>query len=285
MKRVFGLWVILLLVVVECLWALDITAGAKFDIGHHYFNSESYEVDLGSLAAKTRFNSAFSVGVYGILDLGPYIAVQAEVIAGDGAGGSVVTSPLVLGFSGNGAVDLNFWVNYIEIPVLVRLPVSTFIRLPIGAVDIILGPEVLIKADKGSYQFDAADEATQLEIENNDLDYATLDEDDFNTFAYGIIVGLGTRYPVGALEFMLDVRYKYGMTEIVPGGAPTFEAQGLGGNYNQSALEVSVEIGYPFRTDPEGRLSFYGRSTLYALYLNDMKNDLRKCLTDILEYN
>ena len=248
MKRGCGLCVIILFVVVECLWALDITAGAKFDIGHHYFSSEDYENDLDSLAAKTRFNSAFSLGVYGILDLGPYIAVQAEVITGDGAVGRVVTSPSVLGLSGSGALDLKFWVNYIEVPVLVRLPVSNFIRLPIGAVDILLGPEVLIKADKGNYQFDAADDTTQTEIENNGLDDGKLDEDDFKTIAYGIIVGLGTRYPAGALEVMLDVRYKYGMTEIVPGGAPTFEAQGLTGGYNQSALEVSLGIGYPFRT-------------------------------------
>ena len=78
-------------------------------------------------------------------------------------------------------------------------------------------------------------------------------------------MGLGTRYPVGALEFMLDVRYKYGMTEIVPGGAPTFEAQGLGGNYNQSALEVSVGIGYPFRTDPGSPIILWKVNTLCAL--------------------
>lgn len=126
----------------------------------------------------------FNAGVYATLPISDFVAIQPEVLFT--TRGSELEYDTALG-SGN----TKFKLNYIEVPLLVRVNITKNFNLQAGGYASYLVSSKV--TGDGAVEFDEE-----------------LDTDDLNKFDAGIVAGVGVDFS----PISLGVRYNYGLTTI-----------------------------------------------------------------------
>jgi len=176
--------------------SLDLTLGARVGLGHTGFYGPDYEKykDRGGLTyARSALKLGFSGGLYTTLGFLPFLALQPEVL-----------------FSISGDTHRNedtvrtANIHFLEIPVLVKARLTA----GPGLASIFAGPTFDIKLGAGKLIVEDTDGGSKVET--------NLDAEDVNPFLLGVLFGGGYDLPLGPGTLSMDLRYKFGITEVHP---------------------------------------------------------------------
>jgi hypothetical protein len=159
----------------------------------------------------------FHAGVFAKAPVSELFAIQPELLYT--SVGSKIGSYTILQTR-----DVNFNLNYIQLPVLAVVTLS--------AVNIQFGPYV-------SYLVNA--NVKNVKVDNNGIptsstDGRDLNRDDFNMLDYGLAGGIA----FDLSGFQIGARYNYGLREVGKGGI----AGGLTNNSKNSVAQVYIGIGF-----------------------------------------
>jgi len=159
----------------------------------------------------------FHAGVFAKAPLSELFAIQPELLYT--SVGSKIGSYTLLQTR-----DVNFNLNYIQLPVLAAVTLS--------AINIQFGPYV-------SYLVNA--NVKNVKVDNNGIPTSTggvreLNRDDFNTLDYGLAGGI----TFDLSSFQIGARYNYGLREVGKGGI----AGALTNNAKNSVAQVYIGIGF-----------------------------------------
>jgi hypothetical protein len=158
-------------------------------------------------------------GVFGKMPITSFLAIQPELLY------SSVGSKITYGGSdfenlfGIEPGEVRFNLNYIQVPVA--------LAVNIGPLNVHAGPYLAYLAS-----------ANIKDLKTSDLDAKNIKElnrDDFNTFDYGAVIGVG--FDVGNLT--LGARYNHGLREIGKSGL----AGSLTNDSKNSAAQIYIGIG------------------------------------------
>ncbi len=125
----------------------------------------------------------FNAGVYATLPISDFVAIQPEVL--------FTTKGAKLEYSGLVDGDAKFKLNYIEVPLLVRVNITKNFNIHAGGYASYLVSSK-VKGD-GDISFDQE-----------------IDRDDLNKFDAGIAAGVGVDFD----PISIGVRYNYGLTTV-----------------------------------------------------------------------
>jgi len=126
----------------------------------------------------------FNAGVYATLPISDFIAIQPEILFTTKGAKLEYNNQLVSG-------DAKFKLNYIEVPLLVRVNITKNFNVHAGGYASYLVSSKV--TGEGSFDFD----------EN-------VDTDDLNKFDAGIAAGVGVDFD----PISIGVRYNYGLTKV-----------------------------------------------------------------------
>ena len=139
-----------------------------------------------------------AVGGHGFWNVTPWVGIQTEVMYT--VKGNRIVTP-----TDEGEVEVKERHNYLQVPVLFRLNLPLPEPIPLTP-KLMFGPGFSFWLD-GSVERDAPGGTTE-----RDLD---ADDDDIETFEFGLIAALGTDIHLGAAAITFDVRYERGLTSII----------------------------------------------------------------------
>lgn len=126
----------------------------------------------------------FNAGVYATLPISDFVAIQPEVLFTTRGSKLEYNNDVTSG-------DAKFKLNYIEVPLLVRVNITKNFNLQAGGYASYLVSSKL--TGNGSFEFDE-----------------DIDTDDLNKFDAGIVAGVGVDFS----PISIGVRYNYGLTTI-----------------------------------------------------------------------
>lgn len=152
---------------------------------------------------------AFHVGIYNESEITDFLSIQPELLY-TSKGAQLVYDGFL---SGSGKYRYN--LNYLEVPVLIKLKAGGFAIHGGPYAAILVGANVTNVDDNGTVQ-----------------DVESLDKDDFNQLDYGLSLGAGFDFEGGELI----LRYDFGLQEI---GKSDFAGEATDQAKN-SALMISV---------------------------------------------
>ena len=126
----------------------------------------------------------FNAGVYATLPISDFVAIQPEILFTTRGSKLEYNSDIASG-------DAKFKLNYIEVPLLVRVNITKNFNLQAGGYASYLVSSKL--TGDGAVEFDE-----------------DIDTDDLNKFDAGIVAGVGVDFS----PISIGVRYNYGLTTI-----------------------------------------------------------------------
>lgn len=175
--------------------------------------SNFYTSDIGSKNAKLGFNA----GLFTELAVGEYFSIQPEVLLT--TKGNSVTYGGDEGIADfvNAEGDVKFNLTYLEIPVLAKATIGEVLNLHIGPY--------------ASYLIGAS-----TDVDGTfDTEITEIDRDRFNTWDYGLAVGIGAD-----LEAVtIGVRYDLGLAQVADGTI----SEALLSEAKNSVLQAYIAVG------------------------------------------
>ncbi len=189
----------------------EMTCGVKGGIGFSQMNADLFDTDS---------RNGFVGGVYGSLDLTPSLAVQPEVLYVR-KGAKLFSTNVSLGGITFGRIGTTLDVDYVEVPVLLRLSAP-----PTGPVDLRLlgGPVASIKVRE--------------QLSTTGLIGVKLGTDQIKTTDFGLAVGGAAAMRNGTLKFVAEGRYTFGLLNV--SDLP------FGGDVKNSAFYGTLGLEFPF---------------------------------------
>jgi hypothetical protein len=160
------------------------------------FSTVSVEDDEGADFGNL---TAFGIGAFLRIPAGA-VAFQPELLY-VGKGSKVTEAD----FGGN--VDLKIKLSYIEIPLLIQVPIGA----GQGATPYIFGGASL--AFETGCTFSAEGDGVSLDIDCDEGDEEDL-EFQRKKFDYGAVIGAGLRLPAGSGAFLVEGRYTLGLADL-----------------------------------------------------------------------
>jgi hypothetical protein len=188
MKRPFV--ALLTLALVSCFASAahaQIVFGVKGGVSLSHVNADLFDTDN---------RTGFVGGVYGAFDLSPMFGLQPELLYVR-KGAKLFSTDVTIGGTTFGSVGSTLDVDYLEIPVLLRLSAPS----P-GPVDLRLlaGPVAAFKVDE--------------KLSTTGLIGLSLDSDQVKTSDFGLAVGGAAAIQNGDLKVVAEGRYTFGFSDI-----------------------------------------------------------------------
>jgi len=161
--------------------------GVKGGVSLSHVNADLFDTDN---------RTGFVGGVYGVLELSSMIGVQPELLFVR-KGAKLFSTSVTIGGITFGSVGSTLDVDYLEIPVLLRLSVPNT-----GLVDLRLlaGPVASIKMDE--------------KLSTTGLIGVSLDSDQVKTSDFGLALGAGAAIRNGGMRLVAEGRYTMGLSNI-----------------------------------------------------------------------
>jgi opacity protein-like surface antigen len=179
---------------------LDVRFGTKAGLVAASMSGTYVEIPVSALASTgTQPRTGFALGGYVIVGFRESLFLQSELL--------YVQKGHQLNLSGLGRSATVTWnSSYLEIPVLARF------EIPIGAetLDIPLAPYVV-----GGPTVGLAISASG-EINDDGVRFETNFDDNISSTDLGLAVGVGTGYHLDSGMATIELRYIYGLSNIVP---------------------------------------------------------------------
>jgi hypothetical protein len=165
----------------------DMVLGVKGGVSLSHVNADLFNTDN---------RAGFVGGVYGAFDLSPMIGVQPELLFVR-KGAKLFSTDVTIGGITFGSVGSTLDVDYIEIPVLLRLS-----PLDSGPIELRLlaGPVASIKMDE--------------KISTTGLIGISLNSDQVKSSDFGLAVGGAAAIQNGSLNVVAEGRYTFGFSNI-----------------------------------------------------------------------
>jgi len=212
MKRVSC--VLLTLALVSCVTSVSragMAYGLKAGVSLSHVNAQLFDTDN---------RTGFVGGVYGTFDLSPMIGVQPELLYVR-KGAKLFSTNVTIGGFTFGSVGSTLDVDYVEIPVLLRISAPN----P-GPIDLRLlaGPVMSIKVAE--------------KISTTGLIGVSLDSDQVKTSDFGLAVGGAAAIKNGSLRVVAEGRYTFGLSNI--SDLP------FGGDVKNGAFYATLGLEFPF---------------------------------------
>ncbi len=212
MKRILG--VLLTLALVPCVTAsaqAGMAFGVKGGVSLSHVNADLFHTDN---------RTGFVGGVYGTFDLSPAIGVQPELLFVR-KGAKLFSTDVTIGGITFGSVGSTLDVDYVEIPVLLRIsapnPSPVDLRL-------LAGPVMSIKMNE--------------QLSTTGLIGVSLDTDQVKTSDFGLAVGGAAAIRNGTMSVVAEGRYTFGLTNI--SDLP------FGGDVKNGAIYATLGLEFPF---------------------------------------
>jgi hypothetical protein len=167
----------------------------------------------------TQNRTGFVGGVYGAFDLSPHLGVQPELLYVR-KGARLFSTDVTIGGITFGSVGTTLDVDYVEVPVLLRVSLPTA-----GPVDarLLAGPVVSFKANE--------------QLSTTGLIDVTLPSNLTKTTDFGIAVGGAVAVRNGALDVVAEGRYTFGLTNI--------SSLPFGGDVKNGAFYATLGLEFP----------------------------------------
>ena len=212
MKHIFG--ILLTLVLVPCVTSsarAGMALGVKAGVSLSHVNADLFETDN---------RTGFVGGVYGTFDLSPMLGVQPELLFVR-KGAKLFSTNVTIGGIDFGSVGSTLDVDYIEVPLLLRLSAPS----P-GPIDLRLlaGPVASMK--------------TNEQISTTGLIGISLDSDQVKTSDFGLAVGGAAAIQNGTIKVVAEGRYTFGLSNI--SDLP------FGGDVRNGAFYATLGLEFPF---------------------------------------
>lgn len=185
--------------------------GVKAGLSLSHVNAELFDTDN---------RNGFVGGVYGSFDVGPMLGLQPELLFVR-KGAELFSTDVVIGGIDFGSVGSTLDVDYLEIPLLLRISPPE----P-GPVDLRLlaGPVASIKIDE--------------KISTTGLIGYSLDTDQVKTADFGLAVGGAAAIQNGSMRVVAEGRYTFGLTNI--SDLP------FGGDVKNGSFYAMLGLEFPF---------------------------------------
>jgi hypothetical protein len=167
--------------------AAGLTLGIKGGVSLSHVNADLFDTDN---------RSGFVGGVHARFDLTPMIGVQPELLFVR-KGAKLFSTNVTIGGTTFGSVGTTLDVDYLEIPVLLRLAVPN--TGPVG-LHLLGGPVASIKMDE--------------KLSTTGLIGVSLDSDQVKTSDFGLAFGAGATLRNGGMNLLAEGRYTFGMTNV-----------------------------------------------------------------------
>lgn len=161
--------------------------GVKAGVGVSHVNADLFDTDN---------RTGFAGGVYGAFDLSPNLALQPELLFVR-KGAQLFSTDVTIGGITFGSVGTTLDVDYLEVPVLLRL--STSASTPIE-LRLLAGPVLSLKVNE--------------QLSTTGLIGVTLDSDQIKTSDFGLAVGGGAAMTQGNLKVVAEGRYTFGLSNV-----------------------------------------------------------------------
>jgi len=198
------------------------TTGTKYEPSAHFglrggINfSNFYKVGENVTDQDVKFG--YNVGIFAKAPVVGIFSIQTELLLlSKGTSSTYEMGPPLLG-PGNGQLDFN--LNYLELPVLAVFNLNRYINIHGGVY--------------GAYLLSANTRNTSDNSNYND--YEELNKGDYNSFDYGLCAGAGLDlYPI-----VLGIRYDYGLRQI----GLSDHAQYVTNDARNSCLQVYAGIAF-----------------------------------------
>ncbi len=167
-------------------------AGAEVKLG---LKAGIVTSQLGSDLTDLKWRSGVGGGASLAIDLTPNIALVPEALWLR-KGSTFTSTDVVIGGTNFGNIKTGIDLDYVEIPVLLRLQTApSALRLMLVA-----GPTVGFK--------------TNEKLSTTGLVNASLSSDEIETFDFGAAVGAGVMGSTGGLHWTIEARYEQGLTNV-----------------------------------------------------------------------
>lgn len=165
---------------------------------------------------RTGFGGGVSLGI----DLGPNLQLSPELLYVR-KGAELFATKVTVGGIDFGDIRTTFDVDYLEIPLLLKLNL-----VPVGPVKLnaIGGPTVAFK--------------TAEKLTTSGLASLSLDSDQLKTTDYGLMLGAGVAIPLGGCSLTGEGRYTWGLANV--SDLP------FGGELKNNDVLVMVGLEFPF---------------------------------------
>jgi len=159
------------------------SSGAQFGVkgGVNFSNLYTEEVKDNNVL------TSFNVGVFATLPINNFLAIQSELLYSRKGAKLEYDNAFTVG-------SAKFQLNYIEVPVLLRVNITNNLNIHAGPYfAYLIDAQVKNESDSGNFDFE--------ESYNND---------DFNKFDYGLAGGIGFDFE----SFGIGARYNYGLNTV-----------------------------------------------------------------------
>ena len=218
LKNVSGLGlVVFLLLGAGQVKAQDANPGPKFGVKGGINFSQLY-VDQPE-AEDENIKVGVNLGVFAKVPITSFLAIQPELLYTSVGSKITYGRSTIANVFGIEPGEVRFNLNYIQLPVA--------LAVNIGPLNVHAGPYLAYLASANIKDLEASD------LSSNTIQ--ELDRDDFNTFDYGAVIGVG--FDVGNLT--LGARYNYGLREV---GKEDL-AGGLTNDSKNSAAAIYIGFG------------------------------------------
>jgi opacity protein-like surface antigen len=185
--------------------------GVKGGVSLSHVNADLFDTDN---------RTGFVGGVYGAFDLSPMFGFQPELLFVR-KGAELFSTDVTIGGITFGSVGSTLDVDYIEIPVLLRLSAPT--PGPV-AFRLLAGPVASFKVDE--------------KISTTGLVGYTLDSDQVKTADYGLAAGAAVAFRSGTMSVVAEGRYTLGLADV--SDLP------FGGEVKNGAIYATLGLEFPF---------------------------------------
>lgn len=167
--------------------AAGLSLGLKGGVSLSRVNADLFDTDN---------RSGFVGGVHGRFDLTPMIGVQPELLFVR-KGAKLFSTNVTIGGTTFGSVGTTLDVDYLEIPVLLRLSAPN--TGPVG-LHLLGGPVASFKLDE--------------KLSTTGLIGVSLDSDQVKTSDFGLALGAGATIRNGGMNLLAEGRYTFGLSNV-----------------------------------------------------------------------
>jgi hypothetical protein len=185
--------------------------GVKGGVSLSHVNADLFDTDA---------RTGFVGGAYGSFDLSPMIGVQPELLFVR-KGAKLFSTDVTIGGITFGSVGSTLDVDYLEIPVLLRLSPAPGAPLDLR---LLAGPVLSFKLDE--------------QVSTTGLIGISLDSDQVKTSDFGLAVGGAAAVRNGDLRVVAEGRYTFGLSNV--SDLP------FGGDVKNGAFYATLGLEFPF---------------------------------------
>lgn len=189
----------------------EMAFGVKGGVSLSHVNADLFD---------TSNRTGFVGGVYGVFGLSPSLGIQPELLYVR-KGAKLFSTDVTIGGITFGSVGTTLDVDYVEVPVLLRLSLPT--AGPVGA-RLLAGPVASFKVNE--------------KLSTTGLVDVSLDTDQVKTSDFGFAVGGAVSFGSGSMDVVAEGRYTFGLANI--SDLP------FGGDVKNGAIYAMLGLEFPF---------------------------------------